>query len=484
MENGKMKNIPIISSITKFFKEFHKRFVNGSIGTKISHFILGAGNFCHKQYVKGAVYLLLQIAFIFFMFSGQVVINNTHFGLNALIKLKTLGTDAGGELIFDSNGVVIGFTEAENSMLILLFGVITIGIILIYLFLWLSAIKSSYKADMDVLDGKKPTTIVEDLKSLFDERFHLLMLTPTCLAALIFTVLPTIYMILIAFTNYDRFHIPPSQLFTWTRFDNFAAIFTGSNEISERFLPVLGWTFTWALVATVTNYFGGILLALLINKKEIKLKKLWRTVFIMTIALPQFVSLLAVKNLLNGMGPINSMLMDLNIISEPIAFLGAKAGQSIASSADVTRARITILVINLWIGVPYTMLQTSGILMNIPSDLYEAATIDGANKNQMFFNITLPYIFFVTTPYLISSFVGNINSFNVIFLLTGGGPKVGLFEAGGTDLLVTWLYKLTIEQYDYNLGAVIGIFTFIITSTITLITYRRSKAYNEEDTFQ
>ena len=104
----------------------------------------------------------------------------------------------------------------------------------------------------------------------------------------------------------------------------------------------------------------------------------------------------------------------------------------------------------------------------------------------MFFKITLPYVIFITTPYLIGSFVGNINSFNTIFLLTNGGPGIvgETYSAGQTDLLVTWLYKLTIDKGEYNTGAVIGIFTFLITATITLITYRRSKAYNEEDTFQ
>ena len=135
------------------------------------------------------------------------------------------------------------------------------------------------------------------------------------------------------------------------------------------------------------------------------------------------------------------------------------------------------------------MLMTSGILMNIPSDLYEAARVDGTSKIKMFFKITMPYIFFITTPYLISSFIGNINSFNTIFLLSGGGPTVSdalgnAYRAGETDLLVTWLYKLTIDNGDYNTGAVIGILTFLFTSTITLITYRRSKAYKEEDTFQ
>ena len=143
-----------------------------------------------------------------------------------------------------------------------------------------------------------------------------------------------------------------------------------------------------------------------------------------------------------------------------------------------------VIIINMWVGIPYTMLMTSGILMNIPADLYEAARVDGASTLKMFFKITLPYVIFITTPYLISSFIGNINSFNTIFLLTGGGPTYTGYQAGGTDLLVTWLYKVTIDQGSYNTGAVIGIFTFIITATITLITYRRSKAYNEEDTFQ
>ena len=145
-----------------------------------------------------------------------------------------------------------------------------------------------------------------------------------------------------------------------------------------------------------------------------------------------------------------------------------------------------VILINMWVGIPFTLLMTSGILMNIPNDLYEAAQIDGANKFQVFFKITLPYVVFITTPYLISSFVGNITSFNIIFLLTGGGgPTVpGGFQAGETDLLVTWLYKLTIDQGDYNQGAVISILTFLVTATGTLLTYRRSKSFKEEDTFQ
>ena len=171
------------------------------------------------------------------------------------------------------------------------------------------------------------------------------------------------------------------------------------------------------------------------------------------------------------------MLMQLGLTNAPIEFL--------ADADSPWTARITIIIINIWIGVPYTMLMTSGILMNVPTELYEAAQIDGASKRQAFFNITIPYILFVTTPYLITSFIGNITSFNVIYLLTGGSPSVpGGYKAGSTDLLVTWLYKLTIDENEYNIGSVIAIMTFIITATATLVSYRRSKSYKEEDAFQ
>lgn len=196
----------------------------------------------------------------------------------------------------------------------------------------------------------------------------------------------------------------------------------------------------------------------------------------MTIAIPQFISLLAMRNLLSQYGPVNNMLQQLGIINDSFAFL--------SEDASPWTARISVLFINLWVGIPYTMLMTMGILMNIPADLYEAAIVDGANKRQLFFKITMPYVIFVTTPYLITSFVGNITSFNIIYLLTSGGPSVTGFTAGSTDLLVTWLYKLTIDENEYNLGSVIAIFTFIIIATGTLLTYRRSKAYKEEETFQ
>ena len=468
-------------SVRNWFVSFGKRFVDGSLGTKLSHFIFGAGNFYHGQIIKGLLYLLLQVGIICFMvFCPEV--NGTPYGYKALINLQLGGTE---ERTFDPETGEYSNSVSDDKLQ-LLFGLVTIAVIVIYVLLWLSNIKSSYKADTDQKEGKKPTSFKQDCAALLDNRFHILMLTPTMIASLIFTILPTIFMICIAFTTYNDVDMSSedTRLFYWNGFNNFIYMFSGQNalgkEIAARFLPVFGWTIVWAIFATFTCYFGGILLAILINKKGLHGKKVFRTFFVLTIAVPQFVSLLAVRNLFNNVGPINSILMNLGWISEPIAFFGGTSGHP----GNEYLAKVMVIIINMWLGIPYTMLMTSGILMNIPTDLYEAARVDGASRSKMFFKITLPYVIFVTTPYLISSFIGNINSFNTIFLLTGGAPEVTGYKAGGTDLLVTWLYKLTIDNGEYNTGAVIGIITFAITATITLITYRRSRAYKEEDTFQ
>jgi arabinogalactan oligomer/maltooligosaccharide transport system permease protein len=217
-------------------------------------------------------------------------------------------------------------------------------------------------------------------------------------------------------------------------------------------------------------------LALLINREGTRYKSFWRFMFVLSVALPQFVTLLTMRTVFNTNGPMNAILREAGLI-------GATA--SIPFLTDPTLAKITIVFVNIWIGVPFTMLNTTGILQNIPKELYEAAKVDGANAVRIFFKITLPYIVFVMTPMLITQFVGNINNFNVIFLLTGGGPDaIDYYNAGKTDLLVTWLYKLTITNKDYNIGAVIGIVVFVILATMSLLTYRHTSSYKEEEGFQ
>ena len=195
----------------------------------------------------------------------------------------------------------------------------------------------------------------------------------------------------------------------------------------------------------------------------------------MTIAVPQFISLLWMSQMLGDYGIINTMLQNWGLTNSPVHFL-----------TDKTIAKVTIIVVNIWVGIPYTMLMVSGILMNIPEDLYESARIDGAGPVKAYFKITLPYVIHVTTPYLITSFIGNLNNFGVIYLLTGGAPLMmqgGSGGAGETDLLITWLYKLIMDKKLYGMASVISIMMFIITAVISLIVYNRSNAVKNEEDF-
>lgn len=467
----------IFKTIGNGFANYGSRFAKGDIGTKLSYIVMGAGNIFHGQVVKGIILLALEIGYFYYM---------AVFGLGQLAKLYCNNvpiTDAQGNTIAIANGVVgsvpstieyVGILQTpqtkfgDDSSVILLYGVLTILITIAFLALYIGNTKSAYATQEIKAAGKQPKSIVQEIKSLFDERFHITLLSLPVLLLLMFTVLPIIYTVFMAFTNYDKEHQPPKNLFWWVGFKNFADVFYSDPATSRTFGKILVWTIVWAIFATFTNYVAGIILALMINKKGIKLKAMWRTIFVVTAAVPQFVTLLIMNLMLRDNGTLDTMF------NTQFHFL-----------SNAMNARITVIVVNLWVGIPYTMLITSGLLMNIPEDLYESARIDGANAVQQFTKITFPYIFFVTTPYLITTFVGNINNFNVIFLLTGGGPNndTSYSQSGPTDLLVTWLYKLTLNEKDFNLAAVIGIIVFVITAAGSLITFNMSKASKNEEEF-
>ncbi len=438
-----------------------------SFATKMSFLIMGFGNLAHRQIVKGIGFLLIELGFILFMIMG---------GAKNLVNLITLGTvETHDEYV---PGKILPIRVfGDNSMLFLLFGVLTVMVCVAFVFMYRANIKSARAVQQLEMQGKKIPTFVDDAKLYLDEKFHVTLLTLPIIGILLFTILPLIYMICIAFTNYDKDHQVPGNLFTWVGLDNFSNILFNDPRMSTTFFGTLGWTIVWAFFATFTNYFAGILVALIINQKDLKFKKLWRSVLVLTIAMPQFISLLIMRNFFANYGVINRLLINMNIIDN--------VDNAIPFFEDPLLAKITVIIVNMWVGIPHTMLMSSGILMNIPQDLYEAATVDGANKVQMFFKITLPQIIFTTTPYLIQTFIGNINNFNLIYLLTGGGPVSSeYYSAGKTDLLVTWLFKLTNEKRDYSLASTIGILIFIISATFSLLTYRNTKSYKEEDAFQ
>ena len=436
---------------------FRELFKKGDLPTKLSFLFMGTANLCNKQIPKGLLFLGSEILFFFWLIRN---------GVTALAMLQTLGTKKQGLVYNEDLGIEV-LQKGDNSMLILLFGIAAILTCAMMIYLYIVNLKSARKLYELKQENKPIPTTRDDLRSLLNERFHATLMTIPLLGVLLFTILPLLYMISIAFTNYDHNHLPPKQLFTWVAFKNFSNVITG--DMASTFFPVLVWTLVWAVMATVTCFIFGVILALLINTKGIKGKKFWRTLFVLTMAVPQFVSLLIMRNLLNDAGPINSTLMNLGIIKSALPFL-----------TDPTWAKFSIIFVNMWIGIPVTMIITTGILQNLPTDQIEAARIDGANSFQIFRSITFPQILFFMMPSLIQQLVGNINNFNVIYLLTGGGPSNSdFYGAGSTDLLVTWLYKLTVDTMDYNLASVIGILIFILSAVFSLAAYTRTNSFKE-----
>nr|WP_297764813.1 sugar ABC transporter permease [uncultured Butyrivibrio sp.] len=440
-------------------------FTKGDIFSKLSYLIMGLSNIRNGQVIKGFIFAAIEALYIAFM-----VMTGNH----NLHMMRTLGESTQGMVYNESLGIY-EVTKGDNSMLILLEGVMTLVLTGAFLAIWLFSIYSGEKARSARAFGKRANSFIEDIKSLANENVHFLLLSVPVLGLSIFTVMPLIYMILMAFTNYDQDHQPPGNLFTWVGIKNFFTLLSTGDRLSNTFWPVLGWTLIWGFAATFSCYFGGMILAMIINSKGIKYKKFWRTVFVITMAIPGFISLRVVSTMLGERGIINVLLQQWGFTEAALPFL-----------TSVTWARVSVIVVNFWIGVPVTMLMVSGILMNIPGELYESAKIDGAGPVTMFRKITFPYMWFVTTPYIIANLISNFNNFNPIYFLTGGEPlTLDYFKgAGKTDLLVTWLYKLTKDSNDYNLAATIGIIIFVISAVFTLISFSRSGAMKNEEGFQ
>ena len=472
----------VFLTVANFFKtifndivEIFTTFRDGDWKTRISYVVMGFGNIARGQVLRGLLFLLMEVVYIFYMVWG-----NGASWLSQLATLGTVGPHNEYNAILDTYTPVYG----DNSFKILLYGVLTIFFTIALIYTWRLNVKQNKIAQDILATGKKLKSGKDDLKSLVDDQFHSTLLALPLLGIVIFTVMPIVFMILVAFTNYDSLHDGYyNSLFTWVGLKNFNTMLnwsSGSAQYSATFGEILVWTLMWAFFATFTNYFLGIGVAMMINKKGIKLKKFWRTCLVMTIAVPQFISLLYVSKMFATNGIVNGILLNWGWITQPIDFWGT-----------AKLARLMVIIINIWIGIPYLMLMATGILMNIPADLYESAKIDGAGAWKQFSKITLPYMLFITGPYLLTSFTGNMNNFNVIYLLTGGGPSFTsasgvLGTPGQTDLLVTWLFKMITasEPAAYNLASVIGILIFVVVALISLVVYNLLPSIKNEEDFQ
>ncbi len=435
--------------------------------TILSCLFWGSGQFfIGKQKVKGILFFAAQVLLLgiesisgywFNFFAGQIS--------NFQIRLYG-GWFTRGIWGFFTLGTVPG---EDHSTYLMINGIMSLIFLIIFIGIYIWNIVDAYRTGKAIDDTHTYLSSRVYGKKLYQKMFPYFVLAPILFIVLYVVVMPIIFSVLTAFTNYNADHLPPANLVKWVGLDNFTKLIN-IPIWSQTFLIVLAWSIIWAFLATFSTYFFGLFQALLINSKCVKHKSFFRSIYILPWAIPGMISLLMFRNLFNGQfSPLNQLLLDWGLIHSRIPFL-----------SDAFIAKITIVVVNLWIGFPMFMVMLLGVLANQDPTLYEAAQIDGANKYQIFRRIKLPLLMKATAPLVVMNFVGNFNGFGFIYFLTNGGPNNSSLQfAGDTDILISWIYKLTLNQNMYNMAAVLNILIFILVGVVSYWNLKNTAAIKE-----
>lgn len=433
---------------------------DGKDKTKVLIFSLlfmGLAHICLlKRRGKGLALAFIEIMFLMFTVVTTLVGSGPSI-YYAIMDMTNYGVGADG---------VVYNAQAHNFILIE--GVMAMVITFLFLVVYGFSVRDALNTYKKYCISKKFEGIKTASRTI-DESFPIFALAPAVVLVLFFVIIPLVFAAVVAFTDYTTVN----QNFKWVGFENFKYIFGGNAVWSSALGSVVAWTLVWAILATFTCYFGGLIVAVLLSDNKTKMAPYFRTIFILPYAIPAIVSMRVWFSLLNGTsgGIVNRTLMDLHLISKPVSFF-----------SSVAMARFLCILINLWAGFPYFMLLSMGTMTSISGDVLEAAKIDGASKFQIFKSITLPLVLYQTAPLIIMSFVHNINNFGAIYYLTGGAPNTKMSTstfAQGTDIVVTWIYKLTVDQGQYRYASVLAIMVFMVLCPVAIWNFRRTKSFKE-----
>lgn len=415
--------------------------------------IPGLGQLYNRQTIKAIIFFLIFVVFIYELFV---------FGIDAFNNFITLGTTP----------------REDHSLFMMIQGTLQILITLIFLVFYFFNIYDAKKVASHWNMGLKVNQTLPDmLNNVYKNGFPYLLIVPAYLAmifAIIFPVLVTIFM---AFMDYSFMNSPPNKLLNWVGLENFMDIFLLST-FRDAFLAVLGWTLIWTICATTLQITIGIFTAVIANQPFIKGKRFFGVIFLLPWAVPAFITIMSFSNMFNdSIGAINTQVIPFLNNFIPFIDIGRLAWKT-----DPTWTKVAIILIQGWLGFPYIYVMTTSILQAIPADLYEAAKIDGASAMRRFKDITFPTIVAVAAPVFITQYTGNFNNFSMIYLFNNGGPGSAGGGAGQTDILISWIFKLTQGQSpQYSLAAALTIIISFIVIGVSLIVFRRTNAFNMED---
>lgn len=370
--------------------------------------------------------------------------------------------------------ITLGDTSmVDHSLILMIYGLLALIILTFCILFYVGNIRETYRYAVAYEAGtieKKP--IKQRISEWLHEKSAILFLLPGLIAILAGVALPLMFSICIGFTDYDATHAPPRYLLNWVGLANFQKLLR-LGQYAKTFGGVLLWTVEWTVFSSTLPYILGILLAVVLSNPRIRCKKLFKIIYILPWAIPAYISLLVLQSMFDtNYGLINQLLGLVGI--DKIPWLTQK-----------TPARIALILVSIWTGFSFPMMLTESIIGSIDKSVYEAAKLDGASSARILFSITLPLLMFSISPMFIMNLAGAFNNFNTIYLVTGGWPLNLEYQgAGDTDILISWLFKLTINNNLYNLGSAISMILFIFIALFSIFNLRRTKSFKEEDILQ
>jgi len=432
--------------------------------------IWGSGQFMNKQYGKGIFFFLVQVLMISIELGtglGRLLMGHVppHPRNGGLFTRGIWGAVTLGRIPRESAAVAV----FDHSTMLLLTGLIAIAILLAFFVFWQWNIRDAYKTRLILMASGERETSRSFMKRTLHESFEYIAMAPGLAFVTVFSLIPIFFAFAVAFTNYNTHNIPPRHLVEWVGFGTFIEVIR-TPVWSNTLVGVGLWTVIWAFASTFLAFIVGFFQAVMINSKVVRYPKIWRGLFILPWAIPGLVTMMLFRNFFVDEGVINSMLLDVGLISRAIEFYGSTAW-----------SRTVLLVVQTWMGFAWWMVMITGVMTTFNPEVYEAASIDGASAFQQFRKLTIPTIFAAVSPLLIMGVAGNFNNFGIVYFITGGGPtNPNYFFAGNTDLLITWVYRLTLDQRMFNIASVMSTFIFVVIASVSTWNLLRTRAFKEE----
>lgn len=374
---------------------------------------------------------------------------------------------------YQGDGISGLITLAENgkridrSLIFMIEGLVSIIFLMISVLLMILSFKDAKKVEKDTIEGIRPNLWFETKREISENGFPYFVNIPAVILILFITLIPIFTAVLLSFTGMDPDH---QSKFSWIGLDNYMTIIKAQGLQGSLFWRILGWTVIWTIGATTLAIAIGMGLAILVNGEHIKGKKFFRTIYILPWAVPAFITIMFFSIMLAPNGYLTEFISNI-------------AGKTVNIKNDAMLTRTALILIQGWCGNAYIFLLATGVLQSIPNDLYEAADMDGANSWQRLTNITLPMLLFQTAPILVGQYTFNFNNYTIIDLFNQGGPfnptKYGNL-AGTSDLLISYIFKLTMDNQYQAFGAAISILISIVLIVIAFVGYRRTAAFKED----